>query len=502
MQINLHALTLRHGTGNFHQNKPIDRFVNELSNHTGVKMSPQTKEKQYLKSVNPYNGELLKQYEQFSPAETEAAVAIAHEAFLSWRETRFEHRATILKRVAKLIRECREDLARLATLEMGKKIGDALPEIDLCAEIFDHYAEEGEAMLAPKEYNTRDGQGTLIHQPVGVIYAIQPWNFPFYQPSRVVAPNLMAGNVVLTKHASNVPQCAEAFDKLLKEAGVPLGVHTNLQLSARNAGAIIDDDRVQGVTFTGSNKGGAAVAEQAGRNVKKTVMELGGVDPFIVLEDADLTATIERFIFGKLHATGQICIAAKRIILVESIAQDFIELASKRFAELKAGDPLDESTGYGPLCNEKAALDLERQVQESVAAGAKLLVGGKRNGAFYEPTLIVDIPKGCPADTEELFGPVAVLHIVPNEEEAIRLANDSDFGLGASVHTNDLERGRRVAERLEAGTAFVNQISWTYASMPMGGVKKSGYGRELGDLGIMEFVNQKLIRVFEATHVI
>ena len=458
--------------------------------------------KRSLKSINPYNGEVLKTYEEMSPEAVDAAIGRADAAYRDWRETSYEHRAGILRRVATLLRQRREELARIMTLEMGKKIGDSLPEIDLCADIFDYYADEGAKLLAPKEYNTREGKGTLVHQPTGVIYGIQPWNFPFYQPSRVAAPQLMAGNVVMTKHASNVPQCAEAFDGVLRDAGVPEGVHTNLRLSARNAGSIIDDDRVQGVAFTGSNKGGAAVAEQAGRNVKKTVMELGGVDPFIVLEDADMEATLQRFIFGKLHATGQICIAAKRIILVESIAREFLERAAAAFAELRPGDPLDESTGYGPVCNEKAAIDLERQIVESVAAGAKILVGGRRDGAFVEPTIMTDIPKGSPADCEELFGPVALVYIVKNEEEAIRIANDSDFGLGGSVHTNDLERGRRVAERVESGTCFVNQISWTYASMPMGGVKKSGYGRELADLGIMEFVNAKLIRVFDKHHVI
>lgn len=455
-----------------------------------------------LKSINPYNGELLKEYAEMTPEEVEIAIARADEAYRAWRETSFDERAKILRRAAEIMRERREELATIMTLEMGKKIEDARPEIDLSARIFDYYADEGERILSPKEYNTAEGKGTLINQPTGIVYGIQPWNFPFYQPARVAAPQLMAGNVVLTKHASNVPQSAEAFDQVLRDAGVPEGVHTNLQLSARNAGSIIDDDRVVGVAFTGSNRGGAAVAEQAGRNVKKTVMELGGVDPFIVLEDADLDATLERFRFGKLHATGQICIAAKRIILVESIAQEFLDRASAMFSALEPGDPLDESSGYGPVCNEKAAIELERQINESVEAGAKVLVGGKRDGAFIEPTILTDIPKGSPADKEELFGPVAIVHIVKDEEEAVRVANDSDFGLGGSVHTNDLERGRRVAERIESGTCFVNQISWTYASMPMGGVKKSGYGRELADLGIMEFMNQKLICVFDKDHVI
>ncbi len=461
-----------------------------------------TEKRGTLKSVNPFNGELLKTYEEMTQEEVDVAIGVADDAYRAWRRTSFTERAQILRRAAALFRERREELARLMTLEMGKKIEDARPEIDLCATIFDYYADEGESILAPKEYDTKEGKGTLINQPTGIVYGIQPWNFPFYQPSRVAAPQLMAGNVVLTKHASNVPQCAEAFDRVLKDAGVPEGVHTNLQLSARNAGSIIDDDRVVGVAFTGSNKGGAAVGEQAGRNVKKTVMELGGVDPFIVLEDADMDATLERFRFGKLHATGQICIAAKRIILVESIAQEFLNRATRMFADLKPGDPLDEATGYGPVCNEKAAIDLERQINESVKAGAKVLVGGERDGAFIDPTILTDIPKGSPADVEELFGPVALVYVVKDEEEAIRVANDSDFGLGGSVHTNDLDRGRRVAERIESGTCFVNQISWTYASMPMGGVKKSGYGRELADLGIMEFVNQKLVCVFDKDHVI
>ena len=266
-------------------------------------------------------------------------------------------------------------------------------------------------------------------------------------------------------------------------------MHTNLQLSARNAGSIIDDDRIVGVAFTGSNRGGAAVGEQAGRNVKKTVMELGGVDPFIVLDDADMDATLERFLFAKLHATGQICIAAKRIILVESIAQEFIDRAKGRFAALTPGDPLDENTGYGPVCNEKAAVDLERQITESVKAGAKILVGGKRDGAFIEPTNMTDIPKGSPADVEELFGPVALVHIVKDEDEAIRVANDSDFGLCSSVWTTEAERAVRIARRLEAGYTYLNGHGPMAQDGrgPFGGFKQSGIGRNLGYDGVLAF---------------
>lgn len=308
---------------------------------------------------------------------------------------------------------------------------------------------------------------------------------------------MIAGNVVITKHASNVPQCALAFEKIMRDAGTPEGVYTNLLVSARNAGSIIDNDLVQGVSFTGSNIGGARVAEQAGRNVKKTVMELGGVDPFIVLEDADIDKTAEYLAMTKMLCSGQVCISPKRIILVESIADQFLEKLIAHFKALEPGDPTQEGAHYGPLCTEKAATDVEGQIQRSAEAGATILTGGKRNGAFVEPTIITDIKPGMPANDEEIFGPVANVFIAKDEADAIRIANDSDFGLGSSVYTSDLERGNRVAERLEAGTAFVNHMSWTYASMPMGGVKKSGYGRELGELGIMEFVNQKLIRVFE-----
>ena len=452
---------------------------------------------QSLKSVNPLNGALLKTYPEMSPEEITAAIGKADEVYKQWCTTTFAERAAVLKRVAELYRERREELARLMALEMGKKLADGRGEIDLSAEIFDYYAEEGERLLAPQKLSTREGEGELIHQPIGVVYGIQPWNFPFYQPTRFAAPNLMAGNVVLTKHASNVPQCAEAFEQMLFDAGVPQGAYTNLVVSSRNAGMIIDDDRVQGVSFTGSNKGGEQVGEQAGRNVKKTVMELGGVDPFIVLEDADMDLTVERFLEGKLSHTGQICIAAKRIILTEPIAEEFLSRVTKVFREIKPGDPLDEATGYGPLCTLKAAKQLEDQINRSVAAGAKLLVGGKRDGAFIEPTIITDIKRGTPAFDEEMFGPVALVFVVPDEAAAIELANDSQFGLGGSVYTSDETRGRRVAEQIEAGVTFVNHIAWTYASMPMGGVKKSGYGRELGPLGILEFVNQKLIRVFD-----
>lgn len=449
-----------------------------------------------IESINPLNGELLETFAEMTPEQVDSAIGKADSAFRSWKNTPFAERAAVLKRVAELYRERREELALLMAEEMGKKLEHGRAELDLVADIFDYYADEGETLLAPKKLSTKDGEGTMINQPVGVIYGIQPWNFPFYQPARCTAPNLIAGNVVLTKHASNVPQCAKAFEQIMIDAGTPEGVYTNLVVSSRNAGAIIDDDRVQGVSFTGSNKAGAKVGEQAGRNVKKTVMELGGVDPFIVLDDANLDKTAEHLAITKMLCSGQICISPKRIILVESIADKFLAKVKEHLHELQPGDPTKEGNHYGPLCTEKAAIDVEAQIKKSVEGGAKLLLGGRRDGAFIQPTILTDIPKGTPAFDEEIFGPVANVFIVKDEAEAIKVANDSQFGLGSSVYTEDEARGLRVAEQMEAGTAFVNHMSWTYATMPMGGVKKSGYGRELGHLGIKEFVNEKLIRAF------
>ena len=449
-----------------------------------------------INSINPLNGEVLASFEEMTSNQVDIAIAKANLAFKTWKNKSFSERAVVLSRAAALYRERKEELAMFMAEEMGKKLEHGRAEIDLVAEIFDYYADEGESLLAPKKLSTKDGEGTMINQPVGIIYGIQPWNFPFYQPARCTAPNLIAGNVVLTKHASNVPQCAKAFEQIMIDAGTPEGVYTNLVVSSRNAGAIIDDDRVQGVSFTGSNAAGAKVAEQAGRNVKKTVMELGGVDPFIVLDDANLDKTAEYLAFTKMLCSGQICISPKRIILVESIAEEFLNKVKAHLQELMPGDPTKEGYHYGPLSTEKAAIDVEAQIKKSVEGGAKLLLGGKREGAFIQPTILTDIPAGTPAFDEEIFGPVANVFVVKDEAEAIKVANDSQFGLGSSVYTENEARGIRVAEQMEAGTAFVNHMSWTYATMPMGGVKKSGYGRELGHLGIKEFVNEKLIRTF------
>jgi succinate-semialdehyde dehydrogenase/glutarate-semialdehyde dehydrogenase len=340
----------------------------------------------------------------------------------------------------------------------------------------------------------------LLNQPLGVIFGIQPWNYPCYQVVRFAAPNLMAGNVVLLKHASSVPQCAEALEALFRDAGFPNGAYTNLVASPQLANRVIEDDRVQGVSFTGSDDAGAQVAERAGRHVKKTILELGGSDPFVVLDDADMNLTLERAVFGKMTNMGQSCVAAKRFILHESVSDQFIDGFRNRLAALKMGDPLDPSTGVAPLVSARAAAKLEDQVKRSVAAGAKAILGGRRpdpDGAFFEPTILTNVDKGMPAYEEELFGPVAAIMVVPDEAAAIRVANDTKYGLGGSVYTRDLERGRRVAEQIEAGMVFINHPAWISAEMPFGGIKRSGYGRETGPLGIQEFVNKKVVRVLQ-----
>jgi succinate-semialdehyde dehydrogenase/glutarate-semialdehyde dehydrogenase len=460
--------------------------------------TPSTAERAVLRSVNPYNGETLATFVEMSPDEVDNAIATAHERFATWRRLSFPERGALLRRAAGLCRERREDLARHMALEMGKRIVEGRKEVELCARIFEYYADHGEEFLKPLTIPSPAGDGTVLNQPLGALLGIQPWNYPFYQVVRFTAPNLMAGNVVLIKHASNVQQCAVAAAALFRDAGFPTGAYTNLVASSRLAMRVIDDDRVQGVSFTGSESGGARVAERAGKNIKKTVLELGGSDPFVVLEDADMELTVDRAVWGRMTNMGQSCVASKRFIPLEAVSEEFIERFKAKLAALKMGDPLDESTGVAPLYSAQAAARLEDQVNRSVAAGARILLGGKRpdpDGAFFEPTILTDVKKGMPAYDEELFGPVAAVIVVPDEARAIEVANDTRYGLGGSVYTRDVERGRRVAAEIESGMVYINHPAYTYEDMPFGGIKKSGYGRETGPLGIHEFVNKKVVRV-------
>ncbi len=383
-------------------------------------------------------------------------------------------------------------------MEMGKLIAESRGEVALSADIIDYYAQHGEEFLAPKTLAPHSGEATVESSPIGVLFGIEPWNFPYYQLARFVAPNLMAGNVVMVKHAPSVPQCALAFVALFKEAGAPEGAYTNLFLSNEQAEHLIDDPRIKGVALTGSERAGSVVAAQAGKNLKKSTMELGGSDAFIVLEDAELDKTVEWAVWGRMNNTGQCCVAAKRFIVVDKIADQFIKKFQAALEALAPGDPMDASTTLGPLCSEKALLNLLDQVKRSVAKGARLIMGGSRldrTGAFMQPSILTDIKKGTPAYLEEFFGPVALFFRVANEDEAVALANDSTYGLGGSVFTADIERGKRVASRIETGMVFVNHPTWTAPELPFGGIKHSGYGHELSGLGIQEFVNKKLVCV-------
>lgn len=451
-----------------------------------------------IQTVNPYTNKTEKSFDEMTDKALEAAVAKAQLAFADWKETDYQLRADLLHEVATLMRAKKDSLAKTITLEMGKLIAQAEGEIDLSADIFDYYAEHGEKFLEDKVLNPKFGEAVIRNSPIGILLGVMPWNFPFYQVARFAAPNIMAGNTILLKHASIVPQCAATLEVLFEEAKAPKGLYTNLFISGKRATALVADKRIKGVSLTGSEEAGASVAAEGGKNLKKVVLELGGNDVFIILEDADMEKTVEWAVMGRMNNNGQCCVASKRFIAVEAIADVFLEKFKEKLSKMKVGDPMDPATELGPLSSEEAAEHLADQVKRSVSKGAKVLLGGKRAdraGAFMEPTILSGLKPGIPAYHEELFGPVASFYIVKGEQAAIDLANDSDFGLGASVFTQDIERGKRVADQIDTGMVFINHPTWTQADLPFGGTKSSGFGRELSELGIHEFVNKKLIRV-------
>lgn len=448
-------------------------------------------------SINPYDGKILKSFKEMNDIQLEAALVASSLCFESWRLKTFPERAIIVGRAAVLMRERLDDFARLATLEMGKLLEEARGEVRLSADILDYYAQNAERFLAPEYLEPASGEADVISAPIGVLFGVQPWNFPYYQLARFVAPNLMAGNVVMVKHSGCVPQCAIAFEKLWLDAGAPAGLYSNLIISYDQVNRVIDDPRIKGIALTGSADAGKSVAARAGQNLKKSTMELGGNDAFIVLEDADLDKTVAWALWAKMNNTGQCCIAAKRLIVVEELADRFLEKFQSAMAALKPGDPMNISTTLGPLSTEAALVKLLSQVEESITDGATVVIGGKRidrPGWFMQPTILTDIKPDNSAFREEFFGPVAMFFRVKNEDEAVALANDSDFGLGGSVFTRDIVRGKRVASRIDTGMVFINHPTWTAADLPFGGIKNSGYGRELSRMGIQEFVNKKLIR--------
>jgi succinate-semialdehyde dehydrogenase/glutarate-semialdehyde dehydrogenase len=448
-------------------------------------------------SINPFSGEPVETYNEMSDQELEAAIATAATCFETWRKKSYAERAVIIAKAAALMHKNVDSLAHTMTLEMGKRIGEARGEVEFSSRILAYYAKNAERFLAPVKLHPTVGEAHMESSPMGVIFGVEPWNFPYYQLARIAGPHLMAGNTLVVKHAGIVPQCAIAFEQLLIEAGAPLGLYTNLIISHDQSNKVVDDPRIKGVCLTGSVAAGQSIAARAGKNVKITSMELGGSDAFIVLEDADLERTIPWAVWGRMYNTGQTCCAAKRFIVVDSIADKFLEKFQAALGALKAGDPMDEKTTLGPLSSESALVQLLKQVDDALAKGAKLVMGGKRidrPGSYMAPTILTDIKPGNPAFRDEFFGPVAMFFRVKNEDEAIALANDSDFGLGGSVWCKDTERGKRVASRVETGMMFINNIDWSDAELPFGGIKNSGYGRELGDMGIQEFVNKKLVR--------
>ncbi|WP_293881354.1 NAD-dependent succinate-semialdehyde dehydrogenase [Sphingomonas sp.] len=448
-------------------------------------------------SVNPADGKLIQSFPEISDAELEAKLAIAATCFQSWKSTSYADRAVIVARAAALLHDRAEEFARTMTMEMGKRIDEARGEVEFSSNILTYYAENAERSLAPVKLEPTIGAAHMESSPIGMIFGVEPWNFPYYQLARVAGPHLMAGNVLLVKHAGCVPQCAIAFEKLWIDAGAPAGLYTNLLISHAQSDAVVDDPRIKGVALTGSVAAGRSIAARAGQNLKPSSMELGGSDAFIVLEDADLDFAVKWAVWGRMYNTGQTCCAAKRFIVVEPLADAFLEKFKAALSALKAGDPMDASTTLGPLSTESALIDLLKQVDGAVAHGAKLVMGGKRidrPGAYMQPTILTGVEPGNPAFRDEFFGPVAMLFRVKDEDAAVALANDSDFGLGGSVFTKDAARGQRVASRVDTGMMFINNISWSDAKLPFGGIKNSGYGRELGDMGIQAFVNKKLVR--------
>ena len=450
-----------------------------------------------MQSVNPATGERVKSYDTMSPERVKEAITQSHKAFLGWRQTAFSQRSDHMQQAAAVLREQADELARLMAQEMGKPVKDGRAEAEKCAWVCEYYAENAERFLQSETIETDASKSYVSYQPLGVVCAVMPWNFPFWQVFRFAAPALMAGNAAVLKHASSVPGCALAIEDIFRHAAFPEHLFRTLLIGSDQMEDVISHPLVQAVTLTGSTPAGKAVAKQAGSLIKKTVLELGGSDPYVILADADLDRAVEACVTGRLINGGQSCIAAKRFIVEAPVVEAFTERMVAKMRDISPGDPLDEETVLGPMARYDLRDDLHDQVMASMAAGATCLLGGEvpsGRGAFYPPTVLTDVRQGMPAYHEELFGPVAAIITAENEQQAIEIANDSEFGLGAAIFTRDQAKGERLAATsLHAGCCFVNDFVKSDPRLPFGGIKTSGYGRELSHHGIKEFVNIKTV---------
>jgi succinate-semialdehyde dehydrogenase / glutarate-semialdehyde dehydrogenase len=448
--------------------------------------------------TNPATGETVKTYDTITDAELEAAIAAADEMHRTWsKSTTVDERAALIRRVAQLHRERRQELAEIIVREMGKPIGLALGEADFAADIYEYYADHSPGFLADEPIELLAGEGSAIirRSSLGVLLGVMPWNFPYYQVARFAGPNLIIGNTILLKHAGQCPESAAVMEQMFRDAGFPAGAYVNLYASHDQLERVIADPRVQGVSLTGSERAGAAVAEIAGRHLKKVVLELGGSDPFILLSTNDLDAAAQAAVDARLDTNGQSCNAAKRFIVADELYEPFLETFTAKMAEIEATDPTSADTTLGPLSSLEAAERLDAQVKRAIEHGATLVHGGTRNGAFFPTTVLTDVTPDNPASKEEFFGPVAQVYRAKDEADAVRIANDIPYGLGSYVYTTDEEQALRVADQIEAGMVFVNVVLADGAELPFGGVKRSGTGREMGRLGADEFTNKKLIRI-------
>ncbi|MEQ9439677.1 MAG: NAD-dependent succinate-semialdehyde dehydrogenase [Cyclobacteriaceae bacterium] len=451
-----------------------------------------------IQSINPLTNEVIQEFEEHTDQDIEKVLTQAQDTYERWKKVPFAERSERMYAAARQLRQRKEHYGQLMTDEMGKTKSEAISEVEKCALACDYYAEYAPQFLADEPLTPPEGEAYIAYDPIGPVLAIMPWNFPFWQVIRFAAPALMAGNVGILKHASNVPQCALALEEVFREAGFPQGAFQTLLIPSKKVDRMLEDRRIKAATLTGSEGAGSKVAQKAGEQIKKTVLELGGSDPFIVLPDANIAQAAEIGVKSRMINCGQSCIAAKRFIIHRDVADEFITLFTQKMQALTQGNPNEDGVDYGPMAREDLANDLLEQVRKSVDQGAEVLVGGERSdqpGAFFPATVLTNISPGMPAYDEELFGPVASVFVVDDEDEAARLANDSRYGLGGSVWTQDIARGRAFVRRIESGAVYINKMVASHPAVPFGGVKLSGYGRELSHLGIREFVNQKTIWV-------